>query len=107
MPRGISRFNVSTIQRSNVSYCAGVAQLVERRPEEPRVGGSTPSPGTTVILCLPVHLQQDGEGALQFGHQSVALTAPCNGPQEFRQKFPGLVRVSVECDPEFSEILLH
>ncbi len=27
--------------------CAGVAQLVERRPEEPRVGGSIPSPGTT------------------------------------------------------------
>lgn len=25
---------------------AGVAQLVERRPEEPRVGGSIPSPGT-------------------------------------------------------------
>lgn len=27
---------------------AGVAQLVERRPEEPRVGGSIPSPGTSV-----------------------------------------------------------
>src|SRR2546428_13598362 len=105
MPRGISRFNVSTIQRSNVSYCAGVAQLVERRPEEPRVGGSTPSPGTTVIQTLLVHLQQGGEVAFQFGHLSPSRRSAM-GPQEFRQKFPCLLRVSVECDPEFSEVLL-
>ena len=29
---------------------AGVAQLVERGPEEPGVGGSTPSPGTKIAF---------------------------------------------------------
>ena len=38
--------------------------MVERRPEEPRVGGSIPSPGTTVIpvrQLLPLHLERSGE----------------------------------------------
>ena len=45
----LSLSNSSTLQLS--VKCAGVAQLVERRPEEPRVGGSIPSPGTIHIAC--------------------------------------------------------
>src|SRR3989454_11627648 len=39
-------FNSSTFQLA--VECAGVAQLVERRPAEPRGGGSTTFPGTRV-----------------------------------------------------------
>lgn len=40
---------------------AGVAQLVEQRTENPRVGGSIPSPGTIVFSALqsqPAHRQR-------------------------------------------------
>ena len=32
-------------------YLAGVAQVVEQGTENPRVGGSTPSPGTMVFTA--------------------------------------------------------
>jgi hypothetical protein len=36
--------------RPDRHYCGSVAQLVEQWPEEPRVGGSTPSGATTYCL---------------------------------------------------------
>ncbi len=51
--------------------------MVERRPEEPRVGGSIPSPGTTVIpviLCLP---------SISSRARSSPIVSPVTAPRVF------------------------
>jgi hypothetical protein len=42
----------------NDSTAGLVAQLVEQRTENPRVGGSTPSQATNLLNNLPEHAQQ-------------------------------------------------
>jgi hypothetical protein len=46
-PLWLGRGNICLKGLDPASYYARVAQLVEQRTENPRVGGSSPPPGTT------------------------------------------------------------